>query len=57
MKKISEVEEKPVTSSLNICPEAHLRPISQLIRDISFINDVTVILFLGVSFNNVRYEF
>ncbi len=59
MKKISAVEGKPFTSSLNIFPEARKRgggvtsppprhrPISQMIRGK---DDVTVILLLGISF-------
>jgi hypothetical protein len=56
MKQISEVEEKPFTSSSSICPEACFRkrwggqrntfgPV-----DISLKDDVTVTLHYGVSF-------
>ncbi len=65
MKKISEVEEKPLTSSSNICPEDCCRkrggaggvtppphPILFLSwsEDVSFKDDVTVILLRGISF-------
>jgi hypothetical protein len=66
MKQISEEEEKPFTSSLNICPEACCtveRAVSRSpaptstsalflswFADISLKDDVTVILLLGISF-------
>jgi hypothetical protein len=49
MKRLSDAEEKPFTSSLNICPETATLFPSQSV-DISFKDYVTVILLLGVSF-------
>jgi hypothetical protein len=48
MKEIAEVEEKPFTSSLNICPEGCHR-IGWISVDISFKDDVSAILLLSVS--------
>jgi hypothetical protein len=52
MEQIYEMEEKPFTSSLSICPKARniKRPCSHLILDTSFKDEVTGILYLGVSF-------
>jgi hypothetical protein len=64
MQQISVVEEKPFTSSLNICPQSYYKrgggrpekslPLTPtLVRswsvDIAFKDDVTVFLLLGVS--------
>jgi hypothetical protein len=60
MGQISDVEEKPLTSSLNICPEACCgkgwwrsgvtpTPLFYSV-DISFKDDVTVVLLIDVSF-------
>jgi hypothetical protein len=62
IKQISEVKEKPFTSSLNICQKACCRkgwglaehPISQLISGYFFKDDLAVILLLGVSSRFVR---
>ena len=49
MKPLSEVMEKPSTSSLNICPGAERAEFGGSL-DISFKDDVTFILVFGVSF-------